>query len=291
MLFTELPTLGLGASLSLSEQPDPIALAQSEYGPQFIEYSGLVDVSRVIDEVQQLQQADIPILFHPSYINFCGSLKNDPAWLKATDEHIKTVNSPWFAQDCAYCFGAGGQGYSSQFGYFIPPILNAASLQQAVQRVQEVQAHCSVPVAIEPPPVSFSVGSMPVFEFFGELAERADCALLLDMGHLVSYEMATQQSLQQQLDLLPIERVIEVHIAGGKIKQIDDEQLYIDAHESDITTATWDMLEYMLSVLPNIKALCYECEGVDATTVIQRLQQIRQTIQEHSICSALKEAL
>jgi hypothetical protein len=37
---------------------------------------------------------------------------------------LARVNSAWFAQDCAYCFWQAGQSYSTQLGYFIPPILN-----------------------------------------------------------------------------------------------------------------------------------------------------------------------
>ena len=101
------------------------------------------------------------MLYHPSYINFCGSFANDSAWLQTAAHHISTVQSAWFAQDCAYCFWQAGQSYSSQLGYFIPPILNEASLQLAVSRVQEVQAFMPVPVAIEPPPMTFVVGTMP----------------------------------------------------------------------------------------------------------------------------------
>lgn len=48
---------------------------------------------------------------------------------------------------------------------FLPPILNEVSLQLAIERVQEVQAFMSVPVAIEPPPMTFMVGTMPLMTF------------------------------------------------------------------------------------------------------------------------------
>ena len=35
-----LPVLGLGASLSLSAQPDPVKLVESSGGPDFVEYAG-----------------------------------------------------------------------------------------------------------------------------------------------------------------------------------------------------------------------------------------------------------
>lgn len=281
-MFEQLPTLGLGASLSLSAQPDPVKLATTTGGPSFIEYSGQVDVARVKDEVQRIRDAGISVLFHPSFINFCGSQANSQAWLTATDKHIQAVQSPWFAQDCAYCFWQDGYGYSSQFGYFIPPILNQASLALAVQRIQEVQAASSVPIAIEPPPVSFVIGTMPVLEFFGQLAKTTDCALLLDMGHLVSYQMASGQNILEQVSTLPVERVIEIHIAGGRVKQAEQGPIYIDAHEADILDEVWQMLEHLLPLLPNVKALCYECEGVDQAKVLSTLKRLRTLISQNS---------
>jgi uncharacterized protein len=278
-----LPTLGLGASLSLSAQPDPVKLVQAKGGPSFVEYAGLADVDQVIDEVERVRSAGVPVLFHPAYINFCGSYANSEAWLKTTAKHIETVDSAWFAQDCAYCFWQEGPGYSSQLGYFIPPIFNRASLDKAITRVKEVQAIISTTVAIEPPPLSFVAGTMPLFSFFGELAQETDCALLLDMGHLVSYEMASGNRVREAMDALPCERVVEVHIAGGKLKKGETGTIYVDAHESSILDQTWAMLEDILPELPNVKAVCYECEGVDEDTVLSTLKRLRKLIIDLSV--------
>jgi uncharacterized protein (UPF0276 family) len=289
--IAELPVLGLGASLSLGAAPDPARLVTLEGGPAFVEYAGLADVDAVVEEVARIHDAGAPVLFHPSYINFCGTFENDLAWLEATARHVSLVGSPWFAQDCAYCFWAHGSGYSSQFGWFIPPILSRASLAAAADRIREVQAVVPVPVAIEPPPVSFVVGHMPVFEFFGELAERADCALLLDMGHLVSYEMATGRPVTDALDALPAERVIEVHVAGGEVRNSVSGPTYVDAHEQPVREQTWAMLDRMLPALPNLKAMCFECEGVAEEDVLGTLASLREHIRAGSASVPLTAAL
>lgn len=290
-MFEQLPTLGVGVSLSLSSEPDPVALVQEAGGPRFVEYAGQAEVERVLPEVGRIRAAGVPVLFHPSYINFCGTFPNAPAWLAETAAHIRQVGSPWFAQDCAYCFWQEGHGYSTQLGYFVPPILNEASLQQSIIRVQEVKAAVPVTVAIEPAPMTFAVGTMPLFTFFGRLAREADCALLLDMGHLVSYEMASGQRVLDALQDLPCERVIEVHIAGGRLRQGAQGPVYVDMHESPVLDEVWQMLEVMLPLLPNVKALCYECEGMDHDTVMTVLQRLRTMVRERSACAALVASL
>ncbi len=294
-----LPTLGIGASLSLSSDPDPVKLVQAKGGPAFVEYSGLVDVDEVIDEVDKIKAAGASILFHPSYINFCGSYPNSNVWLEATSKHVETVESPWFAQDVAYCFWEEGSAYSTSLGYFIPPTFNQASLKLAVERVKEVQEKVTVPVAVEPPPVTFITGRMPLFSFFGSLAEQTDCAILLDMGHLVSYEMASGRKVLDEINELPCERVVELHIAGGRLKESRGEEqkeknngpIYVDAHECDIVEQTWQMFEAMLPLLPSVKAVCYECEGVNESTVLTTLERIRKIVREKSSSSLLIETM
>ncbi len=289
--IADLPVLGVGASLSLSSKPDPVSLVKAQGGPSFVEYAGLVDVEAVIDEVNRVHEAGAPVLYHPSYINFCGSYPNSRDWLEETAKHIETVNSAWFAQDVAYCFWETGSAYSTSLGYFIPPVFNQVSLERAVERVNEVQSIVSVTVAVEPPPLTFFTGSMSLFEFFGELSERADCAILLDMGHLVSYEMASGKKIIEQLDQLPCERVIEVHIAGGRLKQANDGPIYVDAHECTILDQTWAMFETMLPKLPDVKAVCYECEGVQESSVLPTLKKIRRLVKEQSASKGLVNKL
>ena len=119
--LTALPILGLGASLSLAARPDPARLVALPGGPAFVEYAGLAAMEAVVEDIARIHDAGAPVLFYPSYINFCVSFANDPAWLAATARQLSIVGSPWFAQYCAYCFWEHGAGYSSQFGWFFRP--------------------------------------------------------------------------------------------------------------------------------------------------------------------------
>ena len=90
---------------------------------------------------------------------------------------------------------------------------------------------------------------------------------------------------------MPVERVVEVHIAGGLIKKSDSGPVYVDAHEREIIPETWQMFDAMLPQLPNVKAVCFECENVNETLVKETLKKIRQRVQEKSACEALVASL
>jgi uncharacterized protein (UPF0276 family) len=285
-LWNDLPVLGVGASLSLEAKPDPALLVREPGGPRFIEYAGRLDVDEVLADVTRVRDAGVPVLFHPSYINFCGSGQNDAAWLAETARHVRTVGSPWFAQDCAYCFVGDDQGYATELGYFVPPVLSRDSLELAITRVREVQAAVPCLVAVEPPPMCFAVGRMGLLPFFGELAQRTDAALLFDVGHLASYQRATGKRIADELDGVPLERVVEVHIAGGRI----DQGIYIDAHDRDVLPESFELLSLLLPKLTNLRALCFECEGKSEREVLDMLARLRELVRTHSGHARLVES-
>lgn len=285
-----LPVLGVGASLSLEASPDPAALVARAGGPSFIEYAGKVAYDAVSADVERVRRAGAPVLFHPSFINFCGTFANEPAWLDAAAHHLRAAGSPWFAQDLAYCSWGGHSGYSTQLGFFLPPILNAESLERACARVAEVQQRVCLPVAVEPPPFTFVVGTMGLLPFFSALSRRTDAAILLDAGHLVSYELASGRRLTDDEADFPWERVVELHIAGGALETSDDGAvIYVDAHERPVLPRTWQMATEVLRRATSLRAVCFECEGTSEDVVLSTLDTIRALVLRESASPLLVE--
>ena len=67
--------------------------------------------------------------------------------------------------------------------------------------------------------------------------------------------------------------------------------IYVDAHECEIVNQTWQMFEVILPRLPNVKAICYECEGVNENRVLSTLKRIRKIVREKSTNDTLVETL
>jgi uncharacterized protein (UPF0276 family) len=292
-LVDDLPVLGVGASLSFGVQPDPVALAEHPRGPSFIEYAGAVQHTFLAGPMNALKKLGVPLLYHPSCLNLCGPWRNPASWLDAVDAHVKAAGSPWLAQDVAVCFATDTPGYSIQLGYFVPPILTERTLTQAVERVSEVQERVQAPLLLEPAPVTFVAGDMDIFTWLGGLAERTDSGLLLDAGHVVSHQLARGAALDEGLDVLDLDRVIEMHIAGGVI-EVDEgtgRQVYLDAHDLPILPETWQVARTLLERCTNLRAVCVECEGTLAGAVLPMLEQCRQRVEAITANPALREVV
>ena len=275
--------LGVGASLSFGAQPDPADLARARGGPAFVEYAGAVQPEALEPGLSKLKKQGVPLLYHPSCLNLCGPWANPPAWVAAVDHHCRTVGSAWLAQDVAICFASDTPGYSIQLGYFVPPILTAESLEEAVRRVAEVTAGVSVPLLLEPAPVTFQLGNLSIFEWLGELARRTDCGLLLDAGHVVSHQLALgARDLTAGLDALDLDRVTELHVAGGVIYAEGGRRFYQDAHDLPVLPETWEVFGALLERCERLRAVCVECEGSLTGAIVPVLDRVRTLVNERS---------
>lgn len=293
-VIDSLPVLGVGASLSFGVNPDPVALARTRGGPSFIEYAGAVQHEFMKPSLDALMRDGVPLLYHPSCLNLCSTIKNPKPWLDAVARHVDAVKSPWLAQDVAICFRGDTGGYSIQLGYFVPPILTKASLEHAVERVEEVLAVVDAPLLLEPAPVTFALGDMDIFEWLGALAERTDCGLLIDAGHIVSHQLARgADNITDGLERLDLERVIEIHVAGGVIKEDpgSKRRVYVDAHDLPVLPETWMVLRTLLDGATNLRAVCVECEGSLAASILPLLQLTRERVRHGSGNPALVDAV
>jgi uncharacterized protein len=67
---------------------------------------------------------------------------------------------------------------------------------------------------------------MPDGVFVGAVAESADCGILLDLHNVFANGVNGRQPVEDFLAQLPLDRVWEIHLAGG----FDMEGLWLDAH-------------------------------------------------------------
>ena len=102
-------------------------------------------------------------------------------------------------------------------GFLLPPVQTMASARIAARNIAAVKDLLPVPFAFEtgvnylaPQP-----GEMPDGAFFAAVAEQADCGILLDLHNLWCNERNGRQRVLDVVAELPLDRVWEVHLAGG----------------------------------------------------------------------------
>jgi hypothetical protein len=110
------------------------------------------------------------------------------------------------------------------------------------------------------------------------VAERADCGLLLDLAHLVIVQRALGLHPSTLLDAFPLERVVELHVAGGSSFRIGERELVHDDHGPHVQEATWELLEAVLPRCAALRAVVVECERNDPETVAELFERTRARV-------------
>src|SRR5439155_25020083 len=125
---------------------------------------------------------------------------------------VRRVSPPWWSEHIAFT-RAGGV----DIGHLSPVPFTYEAIDVLSRNIAEVRRYIDVPLILEN--ITYMV-EMPGAElneaqFLTELLERTDCGLLLDVTNLYTNAVNHGYDLQSMLEQLPLERVVQLHFAGG----------------------------------------------------------------------------
>ena len=172
-------------------------------------------------------------------------------------------------------------GRAVDAGFLLPPAQTEAGVEAAVDHVKTYQRCGARQFCIETG-VNYlrpRTGEIADGRFIATIAERADCAILLDLHNLISNERNGRQSVVEVLSELPLERVLEIHIAGG----FELDGYYLDAHVGGPDLELLAMLEAVIPRLSSLRAVVFEV--VPESLIMLGAKGLRSVLETlHQIC-------
>lgn len=172
--------------------------------------------------------------------------------LRRLDRLSRVMDAMWICEDIAI-WSIGPYALP----YFTPPIFEpdiADRIADGIVRMQEVS---SVPFCAEIPSCSIVVGTMALGAFFERIVEASGCGLVADVSHIYSYAIARGLRPLDVLRSLPLERVWELHIAGGHLDPLSSRR-YLDTHSEPVIEPIIALLHEAVTTCPNLRAVTYE---------------------------------
>lgn len=214
--------------------------------------------------------------------------------------HQNILRSLWLNHECATKQMAG---YS--FGTYLPPLYAPLSAAVVAENIGVVQAALGARYGragglgplflLEMPPLTyFAAGTISVPEFFRIVADLVPCGLVLDMGHLWTLyrytdarrQMPLERFVKTFLDEFPLERVVEIHVAGlalhekveALIGKEDTLPEWIDAHAAPIPSILWTMLEQVLdhSRLTSLRGVALEVDTKPIELIVEEFAEAEE---------------
>ncbi len=275
-----LPDLGLGVSTEYGAARAAGALDVLELATRhprraaFLELGVEVDKGLDDDALQWIASGR-PTTYHFLDVNLHDDDDFDPAWLAGVDRVVAQSHPAWLCGDAGlWHFGARDRGHM----LLLPPVLvddAATAIARGVARLREATR---LEVLPENPPGTAFVGDLHILDFFARVAERADTGLLLDVAHLAMYRHVTGRDVLGALDAFPLERVVEIHVAGGDVRATADGFSFVeDTHGTAVLDETWRIFERVVRGATNLKAVVFECErnaNADVDVGFARIERV-----------------
>jgi hypothetical protein len=199
------------------------------YGPGIPELvasnAGLVDFLEV--PFEQLRHAPdlasiqdtTPLLLHCASLSVAGFVPPSDATVEAIAAEALRTGTPWIGEHLAFISADGiaeeNVGPTS-LTYTVCPQLSEETVERVVENLATLRPRFAVPLILENSPQYFAVpgSTMNMVDFIREVASRADAGLLLDLSHFLITSMNTGVDALDELERMPLERVVEVHISG-----------------------------------------------------------------------------
>lgn len=236
----------------LDRRPELFDVVEIEPQTTWMRTSGAAASYSVKEEmIQHLLSLPGRKLVHSVGTPVGGSVRPEPAQLTLLSDAIRRFESPWVSDHLSF-----NQTPEFATGFFLPPRQTVEGVETVTTSIRDLQRALSVPLAIETG-VNYlrpRHDELRDGEFVRRVAEASDCGLLLDLHNVFANALNGRQPLDEFLADLPLERVWEVHLAGG----MELDGFWLDAHSGAIPDALYAIAERVIPMLPNLGAIIFE---------------------------------
>jgi uncharacterized protein (UPF0276 family) len=200
-----------------------------------------------------------PLVAHGTGLGPADARGVEERYVRRVADDLRAVGARWYSEHLCFLRAPGEAGVI-ELGHFAPLCLDDDELAVLQHNISSVRARWSGPLLLENPADVLALqGVGPAIakqsgERFARALRAAEVGALLDLTNLVLQGRNDGFDPVLFLDELPWERVIEVHLAGGR--QVGD--LWIDTHDHPVDEQAFELLSIVATRATNLRAVIIE---------------------------------
>ncbi|MEV4566947.1 DUF692 domain-containing protein [Nonomuraea sp. NPDC049419] len=191
--------------------------------------------ARLPESLRILRARGLPVIPHGVSLGVGGAEPPDPARLAHLAECAEALVSPLVSEHLAFVRGGGVEA-----GHLLPVPRTRDSLRVVIENVRRAQDALPVPLALENVAAIFGWpdDELTEAEFLAELVTATGVGLLIDVANLHTNQVNLGLPAVKALDVLPLEHLAYVHVAGGY-------EAHGIWHDTHTTTAPQEVLDLL----------------------------------------------
>jgi uncharacterized protein len=178
--------------------------------------------------------ADYPTVMHGVSLSIGSTDPLDWNYLRALKELAQRVSPRWISDHLCWT------GVNAQNTHDLLPVpYTEEAVAHIAARVRAIQEFLGRRILLENVSsyVAYKESELTEWEFLSEIADRADCLILLDVNNIYVSAYNHGFDPEQYLAGVPAERVQQIHIAGHS----NCGDYIIDTHDADIIDPVWTL--------------------------------------------------
>jgi len=150
-----------------------------------------------------------------------------------------------------------------------------------VDRIRRIQDRLGRPFAVENVSsyLTYRASVQAEWDFLAEVAERADCALLLDVNNIFVSACNHGFDPMDYVKAVPMDRVVQIHLAGHTIKP----KYRLDTHDGPVCEEVWAIYREVIRRVGPVSTLIEWDEHIPSFARLQEEARLAGRWREESI--------
>lgn len=234
-----IPTFGFGLGLR-SEHYDTV-LSDRPRGVDWFEVisENYIEAHEGYWEFLTDLRQDYPIITHGVSLSIGSPDPLNMDYLRKLRRLTEHTGTPYFSDHLCW---TGMDAHNTHD--LLPLVYSPETLTHIADKIRAAQDFMGLPFAMENPStyLEFKASTMPEWEFMAELAEKSDCAILLDVNNIYVSCYNHGWDAQTYLNTIPANRIAQIHLAGHH----NFGTHIIDTHDDHVIDAVWDLYAHTI---------------------------------------------
>lgn len=227
------PPLGFGLGLRVEHYEAILADNPAVDWFEALTENYLVPGGKPLDYLMRIRER-FPMVMHGVSVSIGSTQPLDRTYLAQVKALAARLEPEWISDHLCWTGVAGRNMHD-----LLPLPYTEEALANVVERVRTVQDILGRHILLENVSsyVSYRDSQVTEWQFLREIAERADCLILLDVNNIYVSSVNHEFDPLDYLNAIPVERVQQIHLAGHE----NHGDYLIDTHDHPVPDPVWEL--------------------------------------------------
>ncbi|MES9942393.1 MAG: DUF692 domain-containing protein [Candidatus Thiodiazotropha sp. 6PLUC2] len=263
------PFLGYGLGLRREHYDDVLDSKPDVDWFEVISENYMVEGGKPLHYLNRIREL-YPIVMHGVSLSIGSIEPLDYNYLKKLKALMGWVEPMWFSDHLCWT------GINKLNMHDLLPLpYTEEAIDHVVERITRVQEYLGRQMLLENVSsyISYSESQLSEWDFLAEVAERADCLLLLDINNIYVSAFNHNFDPRTYLKAMPADRIYQIHLAG----HTQEDNLIIDTHDHPIADPVFELYADAIQRFGRVSTMIERDDNIPPLAeLLRELERVRE---------------